>query len=275
MLKQALQNVAIGSVDQVMALIPRRVPDAAALRKCKIVSHRGEHDNRMVKENTLLAFDNARTAGVCGLECDIRWTQDQVPVICHDASLERVFDLPLDLAARDFAELRKRAPAVPSLAEVVQRYGGDMHLMLEVKSLSSANLAAQRASLQAILGGLQPATDFHILALDPALFELVAFLPSRALLPVAELNVAALSKISLQHDYAGLAGHYLLLNQRIHRRHREAGQWIGTGFPRTRNAMLREIARGVEWIFSNDAVHLQRELDALRRSAVSNSPPVK
>ena len=275
MLKQALQNVAVGSVDQVMALIPRRVPDAAALRKCKIVSHRGEHDNRMVRENTLLAFDNARTAGVCGLECDIRWTQDQVPVICHDVSLERVFDLPLEVAAVDFVELRKRAPSVPSLAEVVQRYGGHMHLMLEIKSLSRAHLVAQRASLQAILGGLQPAADFHILALDPALFELVAFLPSRALLPVAELNVALLSQISLQRDYAGLAGHYLLLNERIHRRHRAAGQWIGTGFPRSRNAMLREINRGVEWIFSNDAVHLQRELDALLRSVISNSPPVQ
>ncbi len=275
MLKQALQNLAIGGVDLVMALIPRRVPDADALRKCKIISHRGEHDNRMVKENTLLAFDNARTAGVCGLECDIRWTQDQVPVICHDASLQRIFGLPLEVAALDFVELRRLAPAVPSLAEVVQRYGGDAHLMLEIKSLSRAHLAAQRTSLQAILGGLQPGMDFHILALDPALFELVAFLPSRALLPVAELNVAALSKISLQRDYAGLAGHYLLLNERVHRRHRAAGQWIGTGFPRSRNAMLREIARGVEWIFSNDAVHLQRELDALRRSAVSNSPPVK
>lgn len=269
MLKQFLQNVAMGTVDGVMAAIPRGVPTEAALRKCKIVSHRGEHDNRSVKENTLPAFDNARAAGVYGLECDIRWTRDQVPIICHDPTLERVFGLSLAVADLAFADLREHAPEVPSLAELVQRYGGEVHLMLEIKTSSAEHLTAQRDSLDEALAGLQPTRDFHMLALDPMLFAVVDFLPASCFLPVAELNVSALSAAGLENSYAGIAGHYLLLNERIRQRHQRAGQWIGTGFPRSRNAMLREINRGVEWVFSNDAVYLQGQLDALLRSAVS------
>ncbi len=274
-MKQSLQNLAMNTVDQVMALVPRAVPDEAALRKCKIVSHRGEHDNRKTKENTLSAFDKARAAGVYGLECDIRWTRDHVPVICHDATLARVFELPMEVAELTFSQLRERVPEVPSLAEVVQRYGGDAHLMLEIKVFSAQHLQDQRASLQTILGDLQPAADFHMLALDPALFTVVDFLPPYCFLPVAQMNSAVLSEISLQRGYAGLAGHYLLLNERMRRRHHRAGQWIGTGFPRSRNAMLREIARDVEWIFSNDAVQLQHELDALRRARISIRRPMQ
>ena len=95
------------------------------------------------------------------------------------------------------------------------------------------------------------------------------------LLPVAELNVASLSKVSMQRGYAGLAGHYLLITPGIMRRHQRAGQWVGTGFPRSRNGLLREVNRGVEWVFSNNAVRLQRELDDLLTRAVSIRGPMQ
>lgn len=273
--KQRLQGLAMATVDSVMAKVPRKVPDVAALRDCKIVSHRGEHDNRTVMENTLTAFDIASAAGVWGLECDIRWTRDQVPVICHDATLERVFGDTARVAELSFDALRERAPAVPSLQEVLLRYGVRQHLMLEIKALDTQRLSQQRDILRTLLADLRPAADFHVLALDPQLFTLVAFLPSHTLLPVAETNVAALSREALARGYAGLAGHYLLLNRRLQQRHRQAGQCIGTGFPRSRRALLREIGRGVDWVFSNDAVFLQQQLDDLCQRAVSIRGPIQ
>lgn len=246
-----------------MALVPRAVPSVAALRNCKIVSHRGEHDNRRVMENTLLAFDIARAAGVWGIECDIRWTRDLVPVICHDASAQRVFGRSLLIESLRFTELREQLPAIPSLEEVVARYSGNTHLMLELKCLSPQHLAQQRQALAAILGKVSAGEDYHVLALDPELFTLVDFLDPACLLPVAETNVAALSELSLQRGYRGLAGHYLLLGEGLRRRHQARGQLIATGFPRSRNCLCRELNRGVEWIFSNHAVHLQRQLDAM------------
>ena len=258
-----LQKLAIDLVDLVMALIPRAVPSAAALRNCKIVSHRGEHDNRRVMENTLLAFDIARAAGVWGIECDLRWTSDLVPVICHDPSTERVFGKPVLIESITFAELREQLPAIPSLEEVVARYSGNTHLMLELKCLSAEHLVQQRETLARILGKVTAGEDFHVLALDPGLFTLVDFIAPQYLLPVAETNVHQLSRISLQRGYRGLAGHYLLLGEGVRRRHLAAGQHIGTGFPRSRNCLCRELNRGVQWIFSNDAVYLQGKVNAL------------
>lgn len=244
-------------VDGVMAVLPRATPDDASLCACKIISHRGEHDNRSVFENTLRAFDIARRAGVWGIECDIRWTRDLHPVICHDEDTRRVFGRNLRLASLTLDELRAAVPAVPTLAELVQDFGANTHLMLEVKELDEQHLDRQRETLQGILGGLRPARDYHILALDPALFRIADFAGAAAMLPVAELNVGQLSALALERGYAGVAGHFLLLGEGLRRRHAAAGQVIGTGFPRSRRCLYREIQRGVEWIFSNDAAYLQ------------------
>jgi len=83
-MRDFLQHMAMKAVDRVMAGIPQPVPNQIALRNCKIISHRGEHDNISAIENTLPAFDNARANGVWGIEFDIRWTADLVPVIIHD-----------------------------------------------------------------------------------------------------------------------------------------------------------------------------------------------
>ena len=262
-MKELLQKLVIDFVDLVMALLPRAVPSSAALHNCKIVSHRGEHDNRRVMENTLLAFDIARAAGVWGIECDIRWTRDLVPVICHDPSAQRVFGKPLLIESMTFDQLREQLPAIPSLEEVVARYSGNTHLMLELKCFSAEHLDQQREALARILGNVRPGQDYHVLALDPALFTLVDFIDAGYLLPVAETNVNHLSETSLKRGYCGVAGHYLLLGERIRRRHGAAGQVIGTGFPRSRNCLCRELNRGVQWIFSNDAVHLQGEVNAM------------
>ena len=262
-MKALLQQLAMNLVDWFMAVIPRPLPSATALRNCKIVSHRGEHDNRRVMENTLLAFDIARAAGVWGIECDIRWTRDLVPVICHDETAQRVFGQAVAIETLSFEELRQRLPAIPSLEEVVARYSGNTHLMLEIKSYSRDHLPQQREELARILENVTPGDDYHVLALDPQLFTLVDFIEPQYLLPVAETNVGTLSAVSLARGYRGLAGHYLLLGGRLQREHARVGQLIATGFPRSRRCLMRELNRGIEWIFSNDAVFLQKQLSAL------------
>ena len=74
-MREHLQSALMSTIDLAAAAIPRRVPSRAALQQCKIISHRGENDNREILENTLPAFAAARKAGVWGIECDIRWTR--------------------------------------------------------------------------------------------------------------------------------------------------------------------------------------------------------
>ena len=75
---------------------------------------------------------------------------------------------------------------------------------------------------------------------------------------VAEFNINELSGIALENGYAGFAGHYILMGNEVVRKHLKSGQNIGVGYPSSKNSLFRELNRGVEWIFSNDAVGLNR-----------------
>ncbi|MCG8610765.1 MAG: hypothetical protein MI864_09545 [Pseudomonadales bacterium] len=252
-----LERTATGLMDQYVAKVPQSKPDQSALEKCKVVSHRGEHDNLHVKENTIAAFQQAVDAGVWGIECDIRWTADLQPVICHDDDCLRVFNQPTRVADVTLQELQRVVPEIPTLAEVIDRFGKNTHLMLEVKAEPHLSPRKQKAILKSMLLNLDQVDDFHILALNPELFERVCFLDRKALLPVAELNFNALSLSALQNGYGGVTGHFLFLHQGILDKHRAASQSIGTGFIASKNGLFRELNRGVEWVFSNDAVKIQ------------------
>ncbi|MFV8817065.1 glycerophosphodiester phosphodiesterase [Haliea sp. E17] len=269
---ETLQDLVMAMADTWMAAIPRSVPDKTALQRCRLVSHRGEHDGKLVRENTLQAFADASAAGVWGIECDIRWSADGQPVICHDPDLQRVFGAQQRVAECTLAQLGGIAPDLPTLQALVAQFGGRNHLMLELKADSRGATLARRQSLQQLLSPLEPGRDFHILALDPALFELVSFLPPSACLPVAQTNTRKLSEVALQRGYAGLAGHYLLLGTDLQHRHQAVGQRVGSGFPTSSNCLWREINRGMDWIFSNHAVALQRAIAALLEDQNRNTP---
>lgn len=139
--------------------------------------------------------------------------------------------------------------------------------------LARARLAlcfpAVASTQAAVLADLAPVQDFHILALIPALFALVDFLPVESLLPVAETDTASMSRAALSSRYAEPAGHYLLLSERYRLCHALRGQRVGTGFPASRNCQFRALNRGVDWILGNDAVKLQRIVDSCFSAASS------
>lgn len=263
-MKDWLNRVAQAAVDLWMSIAPRRQPGRAVIDQCKIVSHRGQHDNnRTARENTLAAFERARAGGVWGIETDIRWTADLVPVLSHDPDTRRVFGRPVTIADVTFEELRAAVPGVPSLDELVEVFGNDTHLMLELKREEFPDIEKQKRILREHLAGLEPGSDYHILALDPDLFETFDIIPRSCCLAVALDNMRALSDRTLGTGYGGITGHFFLLNNAIRQRHEREGQKVGTGFIRSRNCLYREMNRGVEWIFSNDAVALQAIVDRL------------
>lgn len=261
-MRDTLQNMAMAVADQLVALWPRQRPSPAVLQQCRIISHRGEHDNRHVHENTLAAFERALSAGVWGIECDLRWTGDAVPVICHDADTKRVFGCDLQVGDVTFAQLREACPSLPTLAEVVDLVAGRGHLMLEVKAQRSITRARGVPLLEQVLAPLTPGRDYHLMALEPALLDWAPAQAAAHCLTIAELNVAAMSAAALSTPHRGLTGHYLLLRPGVRRQHRAAGQALGTGFVRSRNALFRELHLGVDWVFSNHAVQLQQLLEA-------------
>ena len=237
-------------------LLPRRRPSRQALLDCKIISHRGEHDNRQVKENTLAAFTRVAATGGWGIEFDVRWTRDLQPVVIHDPGTARVFGIDLAVAAVSLSELQQQVPEIPTLQEVVARFGGNTHLMVELKPDELGAVAGKAERLSEIFAALTAGVDYHFLALQFDLFKLVEFAGDQACLPVAELNLGAFSREVLTRNLGGICGQYLLLNQALLQRHHRQGQKLGAGFVASRFCFYRELNRGVDWIFTNHALKL-------------------
>lgn len=254
------------TIDRLFEQRPPAPPDDRSLARCRVVSHRGEHDGRTLLENTLPAFDAAVALGVWGIECDLRWTRDLAPVVVHDADLRRVFGLDRTVAACRLEELQKDCPGLPTLAEVIGRYGGRAHLMVELKQEPYPDPLRQNRVLEELFAGLAPGVDFHLLSLAPEMFRRAPFAPPAACLPMARWNVPQLSRLALRRGYAGVAGHYALVGGPVIRRHHGAGQGVGTGYPRSLPVLIREINRGVDWLFCNQAGRIQGWVRRLQRS---------
>jgi len=265
-LPAGVEKLLIQGIDFIFMLLPQPSPEPDKLKNCKVVSHRGEHDNITVYENTIPAFDSALEQGVWGIEFDVRWTLDFQPVVAHDPDLKRVFGIDTSIAEIEFDELRSLCPQVPLLSEVVERYSRKIHFMIELKEEPYPDPTRLNAIFKDCFSSLQPGRDYHLMTLAPDMFDLITFAPPSSFIPIARLNMSSFSRLALAKNYRGVAGHYLLLTRTILEKHREKGQQVGTGYPASKNCLFREVNRGVEWIFSNKAGKLMTIISRLTKS---------
>ncbi|HUF48118.1 MAG TPA: glycerophosphodiester phosphodiesterase [Vicinamibacterales bacterium] len=112
------------------------------------IAHRGGSTLR--PENTMAAFDHAAALGVDALECDVRLSKDDVPVVIHDSTLDRTTDRTGPVAALTADELarvdagwhfgpeagyphRGRGYGVPRLVDLLARHP-TLPFIIEIKS---------------------------------------------------------------------------------------------------------------------------------------------
>jgi glycerophosphoryl diester phosphodiesterase len=129
-------------------------------RRPRVYAHRG--GCALGPENTIAAFDIGLAAGAEGLELDVRLSADGIPVVIHDATLDRTTDATGPVAARTAAELervdagfrftngtggapfRRQGIGVSTLLEVLRRYPGVPTIVeLKVDTEDCGVLAAQ------------------------------------------------------------------------------------------------------------------------------------
>ncbi len=244
-------------VNRIFKSWPRPRPDEKRMAGCRLVSHRGEHDNIEIMENTLPAFDKAAERGVWGLELDVRWTADLHPVVFHDPDLGRLRhdrgrlrDLALD-------ELLVAHPMIPTLETIVRRYGGQRHLMVEIKEEHYPDPVRQSRILEDLFSSLAPVRDYHFISLAPRMFHHVDFAPGSAILPIGGADIRRVSRLALREGLGGVLGHFVLVTRGLMERHRAGGQGVGVGYADSKNVLHREVRRGVDWIFSNNAGKMQ------------------
>lgn len=248
-------------IDGYFASIPRCKPLSKYSDKALLIAHRGAHDNANgIIENTFAAFNLAKDVGCWGIEFDVQVTADNVLVVNHDPTLNRLWGHDVAIATITFEQLRALVPQIPSLTEVVDQYGKVLHLFIELK----APFSDEEALVQA-LKGLLPNRDYHLLSLDADIFSNLSQFPDFSLLLVAaHNNVKEFCDLSLKKNYGGLLGSYLLLTNRKIKKLKEVDQAFGVGFVDSRYSLYRELKRGISWIFTNQAVKVSHYLHHLQ-----------
>ena len=136
-----------------------------------LVAHRG-HAARF-PENTLPALDAAAAAGIDHLEFDIQLSADGIPIVLHDATLDRTAARAGDARRLAWAELRRIAVGepvrfgaafatvcIPSVAEVAALAVAQprLHLFPEIKA-ESLELHGHARMVPAVLAALAPVLD--------------------------------------------------------------------------------------------------------------------
>jgi glycerophosphoryl diester phosphodiesterase len=91
-----------------------------------LLGHRGASD--YAAENTIEAFELALQHGCHGFEFDVRVAADGEAVICHDSQIRR-----RRIAEHSCAELLARAPALPTLRQILARFSERAYLYIELK----------------------------------------------------------------------------------------------------------------------------------------------
>lgn len=118
----------------------------SGMKRPFIWAHRGA--SSCAPENTMAAFSSAVELGADGLELDIHLSQDGVPVVIHDESLERTTDGCGLVAGATLSQLRQldaggwfsseyAGEPLPTLEEVLDVFGGRLRLNLELKEFAA------------------------------------------------------------------------------------------------------------------------------------------
>lgn len=248
-------------VDTFFACLPRKTSSELNATKACLIAHRGAHDKKLgIIENTDAAFARALELGCWGIEFDVHATADGVLVVNHDPCMTRLWGKKQLISELKFDTLRQLVPEIPTLTEVVARYGKRMHLFIELKTPFNAE-----KQLKEELKSLEAGNDYHLLSLDAPLFASFSSFPLAAMLLVpVVVNVGRFCSLVLQNNYGGVLGHYLLINDSKLDQLRLAKKRVGVGMVESRLGLYRELNRGVSWVFSDNVALLMDCLQKLK-----------
>ncbi len=110
-----------------------------------LYAHRGLHDNLTdAPENSMKAFEKAVDAGF-GIEMDIQLTKDNVPVVFHDFTLNRICGVDGKVRNFTYEELQqfplcRSKECIPRLEDVLKMVNGRVPLIVEFK-METANMS--------------------------------------------------------------------------------------------------------------------------------------
>ncbi len=112
----------------------------------QIVAHRGATE--YTPANTIPAFHRALNLGADAIECDVRLTRDQVPVLAHFFAIDDLRGGSGPVFSYDHADIRSDDPAhAPTLYEMLETFAGRIGLEIEIKGPEPESAAIVVAAL--------------------------------------------------------------------------------------------------------------------------------
>jgi glycerophosphoryl diester phosphodiesterase len=156
----------------------------ATVTSVVLYGHRGAKGE--APENTLAGFAYGRRLGLTAFELDVHLSADERLVVIHDATVDRTTNGAGPVASFTAAELaafdaRAAFPAwpepcgVPTLEDVLKRFGDTPHLQLELKTDEPTRLERKTGLLVALLDrlGRRDPARLTISSFDPFALEVV------------------------------------------------------------------------------------------------------
>jgi glycerophosphoryl diester phosphodiesterase len=214
-----------------------------------LLGHRGART--YAPENTLAAFDLALAHRAQGFEFDVRCTRDRRLVLCHDPKFHRLLIRRHTLKQLNDA-IKSPGETLPTLEEVLDRYGRSAFLNIEIKTRGIEELvvrAVKRARPQRyFISSFLPSVVRGLHALDPSL----------ALGALAQTTWQLRRWRRLPVSY--VVPHHRLLSRRLVAKLHDAGKTVVTWTVNDRKLMLRVAAMGVDGIISDDTKALVETL---------------
>ena len=115
-----------------------------SLFKNKFIAHRGLHKNRVVPENSLLAFKKAIEKNYA-IEFDINITKDNQIVIFHDDDLKRLCGKKEKIEELEFSflnelKLYETEEKIPLFDDLLNLIKGEIPLIIEIKKHQNIGL---------------------------------------------------------------------------------------------------------------------------------------
>lgn len=228
-------------------------------KRPRIWAHRGA--SALVTENTMAAFDRARSDGADGIELDVQLDGDGTVVVFHDDTLDRLVGRPgklSELSALERRALRVSGHPLPTLEEVLGELG-TLECNVEIKSAKLARESALVKATCEVIRKSGRAAQILVSSFDPfALVQLHTYLPDIALaylfhdeqvLPLRKGWIGNLMGASLLHPQNTLC------TQATMAAWKSAGLVINAWTVDDEVELLRLDGLGVDGVFCNDPAH--------------------
>jgi glycerophosphoryl diester phosphodiesterase len=205
-----------------------------------VIAHRGS--SAAEPENTLPAFERAIADGADFVEFDVQLAADGVPVVFHDAELDRLTPLTGPLRRRSAAELQDAG--ISTLDEVLEVVRGRIGVMAELKN---PHLYRVLPIVERVVARLER-DDIVISFQRRALLETLRLEPGRRVIQHVGLGVS----IGAAAGYAWGVG---FLDRRVTVRGLARARWLGlatTVYTVNDEERMRELAAfGVDGVFTD------------------------